>query len=282
MSTYNKHKEKKYFCKRCLHCFSSKELLENHSPDCFALNGTQKIELPAPGSKVFFKNYHRMQPVPFVISADFEAVTKKIKTCSQNNEKSYTDPYEEYQPCGYGYKVICRGDPSYSRPYQSYRGEDVIEKFIENINIEAEYCQEIVKKHLNKRLIMTAEDKLDFQKSIECHICERRYKMEEKYVEELNGDKSKTNYPVRDHCHITGKYRGSAHKYCNLKLRIDPEKLKIPVIFHNLQGYDSHFIIKKIEKILISVLLLIILRNTSLSKLLISNSLIVSNLWVHH
>jgi len=96
MSSFNKYKAKKHFCKRCLHCFSSKELLENHSPDCFALNGTQNIELPKPGSKVFFKNYHKMQPVPFVISADFEAVTKKIKTCSQNNEKSYRDPYEEH------------------------------------------------------------------------------------------------------------------------------------------------------------------------------------------
>ena len=56
------------------------------------------------------------------------------------------------------------------------------------------------------------------------------------------------NHPVRDHCHITGKYRGSAHNCCNLQLRIDPEKLKIPVIFHNLKGYDSHFIIKKLEK----------------------------------
>jgi len=125
---------------------------------------------------------------------------------------------------------------------------------------------------------MTAEDELDFQNSIHCYICEKRCKIEEKYCEELNGDKSKINYPVRDHCHITGKYRGSAHNYCNLQLRIDPEKLKIPVIFHNLQGYDSHFIIKKLEKILILVLLLKILRNTSLLKLIISNSLTVFNL----
>ena len=45
--------------------------------------------------------------------------------------------------------------------------------------------------------------------------------------------------------HITGKYRGSAHQDCNLKLKIDPDKIKIPVIFHNLRGYDSHFLIKE-------------------------------------
>ena len=51
---------------------------------------------------------------------------------------------------------------------------------------------------------------------------------------------------VTDHCHITGKFRGSAHQECNLKLRIKPEDIKIPVIFHNLRGYDSHFIMQQI------------------------------------
>ena len=54
---------------------------------------------------------------------------------------------------------------------------------------------------------------------------------------------------VRDHCHITGKFRGSAHQECNLKLRIKPEDIKIPVIFHNLRGYDSHFIMQQIGEI---------------------------------
>ena len=48
---------------------------------------------------------------------------------------------------------------------------------------------------------------------------------------------------------ITGKYRGSAHQECNLKLRINPEEIKIPVIFHNLRGYDSHFIMQEIGAI---------------------------------
>ena len=54
---------------------------------------------------------------------------------------------------------------------------------------------------------------------------------------------------VRDHCHITGKFRGSAHQECNLKLRVKPEDIKIPVIFHNLRGYDSHFVMQQIGEI---------------------------------
>ena len=56
--------------------------------------------------------------------------------------------------------------------------------------------------------------------------------------EELNTDK------VRDHCHITGKFRGAAHNQCNLKLKV-PKKLLI--IFHSLEGYDEHIIFKELN-----------------------------------
>ena len=49
---------------------------------------------------------------------------------------------------------------------------------------------------------------------------------------------------VRDHCHITGKFRGAAHGQCNLKLKI-PKKL--PIIFHNLEGYNGHIIFKELN-----------------------------------
>ena len=71
------------------------------------------------------------------------------------------------------------------------------------------------------------DDEEKFQKAEECYICNKKY--------------TDKDTRVRDHCHITGKYRGSAHQECNLQLRINPEEVKIPVIFHNLRGYDSHF-----------------------------------------
>ena len=75
---------------------------------------------------------------------------------------------------------------------------------------------------------MTTEDENNFQNSNDCWIC----------AQKIIKDK------VRDHYHITGKYRGPAHKECNSKLRI-PRKL--PIIFHNLKGYDGHIIFKELN-----------------------------------
>ena len=50
---------------------------------------------------------------------------------------------------------------------------------------------------------------------------------------------------VKDHCHITEKYRGSAHRDCNINVRLDK---KIPVVFHNLKSYDSHLIGQELGK----------------------------------
>ena len=100
---------------------------------------------------------------------------------------------------------------------------------------EVEYCKAVIKEQFNKPLVMTKDDEQCFITMGGCHICGEKY--DEKDVR------------IRDHYHITGKFRGSAHQECNLKLRIKPENIKIPVIFHNLRGYDSHFIMQQIGEI---------------------------------
>ena len=96
-------------------------------------------------------------------------------------------------------------------------------------------CQKVMEDHFNKPLKMKREDELAFQKARKCYICRKKY-------QPFDYD----NIAFRDHCHITGEFRGSAHKYCNIKLKLDPDKIKIPVKFHNLKGYDSHFIMQKL------------------------------------
>ncbi|XP_068735747.1 uncharacterized protein [Montipora capricornis] len=176
-----------------------------------------------------FNNAHKQIPVPFVIYADFEAITEKIHGCQPNDDKSYTEAYQRHTDCGYGYKVVCCYDDKYTKPVQIYRGEKAVYKFMEAMLDEVKYCKKIMKKYFNKPLRMTKDDEEKFQKADECHICNKKY--------------DENDVRVRDHCHITGKYRGSAHQDCNLNFRITE---KIPVMFHNLRGYDSHFIMQEI------------------------------------
>lgn len=81
---------------------------------------------------------------------------------------------------------------------------------------------------------MSDDEEQDFSASVECHICGQKFTNAENEIR------------VRDHCHIAGKQRGSAHQDCNLRLRVSPKDFKLPVVFHNLRGYDFHFITQEI------------------------------------
>ena len=104
--------------------------------------------------------------------------------------------------------------------------------FWKKILEEVRYCKSIIKYKFNKPLKMTNVDEEEFQKVDKCHICGISY-----------NDK---DIRVRDHCHITGLFRGSAHQDCNLSFKLTD---KILVVFHNLRGYDSHFIMQQIGEI---------------------------------
>ena len=54
---------------------------------------------------------------------------------------------------------------------------------------------------------------------------------------------------MRDHDHMTGKYRGAAHKDCNLKLKLNPKTMPMQVIFHNLKGYDGHMLMQAMARV---------------------------------
>ena len=80
-------------------------------------------------------------------------------------------------------------------------------------------------------MIISKKEQFDFENAKSCHICNKEY--------------NNKDVPLRDHCHVTGKYRGSAHTKCNLSYRLTN---KIYVIFHNLRGYYSHLIMQQIGK----------------------------------
>ena len=105
---------------------------------------------------------------------------------------------------------------------------NLLKQFLKNINIAK---KKIMDEYFNKNLIMTEKEKNLFQKSNNCLICKKF----------INNDEEK----VRDHCQVTGKFRGAAHERCNLNFQLTK---KLPVIFHNLRGYDSHLIFNELDK----------------------------------
>ena len=84
---------------------------------------------------------------------------------------------------------------------------------------ESKYFSGVMKKHFNKELVMTKEDNRGFENSTKRWICDNSY---------IDDD-----VKVRDHCHITGKYRGSAHRDSNINVKLNH---KIPVVFHSLKN----------------------------------------------
>ena len=186
---------------------------------------------------ISFNNYSKHIPVPFKIYADFECILEKVgenTECSSNS--SYTRKYQNHVPCSFAYKVVCV-DNKYSKKINLYRRKDAVNRFVKSILKECNYCIIVVKKYFNKNLIMSAEENERFELTNICWICS-------KLIE--NSDNK-----VRHHCHITGKYRGATHWNCNIYLKMTK---KVPVIFHNLKGYDSHLIFKELSKFKISVI----------------------------
>ena len=87
----------------------------------------------------------------------------------------------------------------------------------------------MIKKKFNKKWITTEKEEEKFRSSNEYWICEK-----------LIHDKK-----IRNHCHITGKFRGPPHWSCNVNFKLP--KI-VSVIFHNLKIYDSHKIMNDIYK----------------------------------
>ena len=228
------HNGKIHFCYRCLNSFHSEKSLEKHTEYC---QNNEEVKIEMPRGRIYFKNHYKKQRVPFVVYADFECFTEKIDTCQPDDGKSFTNQYQRHKPSGFSYLIKCSYGNLFSPKLVKYTAEspndNVPQLFIESLEKDIKEIYNRFK--IPKKMVMTWDDKIDYHNATHCHICE----------EELEETDDKNYRRVRDHCHLTGKFRGAAHSMCNLKYRLPKF---YPVIFHNLSGYDSHLFIKNIGK----------------------------------
>jgi len=111
--------------------------------------------------------------------------------------------------------------------------DDVAQIFLDKLEEDLRDIWRIKKYKDPADMIFTEEDKRNYDKATKCHICGK-----DGFVE---GDEKKNK--VRDHCHLTNRFRGAAHAECYRNYRIQKFIL---VIFHNFSNYDAHLFIKKI------------------------------------
>ena len=196
------------------------------------INGEQAVELPEPKTILSFSSIQNSVPCPFVIYADIEALLLALGYEEQDPDKSYTVKKHKHDACSIGYKVVCSENDKLSKPFRMFRGKDAITKFFEALCEEEEEIIEHMKKFNRTDIIMTKTRCQEYKLTKNCYVC--------------GGVFMEDNKKVRDHCHVSGKYRGASHDKCNLKLRLSPV---IPIIFHNLKGYDTYHLMLQIGEL---------------------------------
>src|SRR5277367_1216015 len=223
------------FCRYCGQNLSLKTKLEEHESRCKHFKH-QRIFMPK-GEKAImkFQNIRNQHPSPYTVYADFECILKPISGPQPNPSQSYTHPYQQHEPCGFGYIVVTPDGKV--RDHKVYRGVDCVERFL--VEMRDLHCE--IMKQIDDALPknLTPEELASYEANDTCHICRK--------------DITEKSDKVQDHDHIFsadgrvkfGKYRGPAHKYCNFQYRVSR---KLPIFFHNLKNYDLHLIVKALDK----------------------------------
>ena len=112
-----KNKNKKYFCKSCLECFSSKNVLTKHKEVCLSINGAQSVRFQK--GTIEFKNYFKQIFV-------------------ESYEVSYSKKYQDHIPCSFVYKFVCVDD-KFTKRIVVFRGKmlltSLLKQFLKSITI---------------------------------------------------------------------------------------------------------------------------------------------------
>ncbi|XP_071578660.1 uncharacterized protein [Temnothorax nylanderi] len=194
----------KHVCDRCLHYFYTREKLAAHSVDCGRMNDCA-IVLPNEDDKwLSFDNHDRKERLPFVVYADLECLLEQRRGRMSKGPRERKDTLINVTYRS-AWATICAAPTTI--PYLRTNIVAARIAFHE----------------------LTENEKREFWLATHCHVCGKAFQPEDNRV--------------RDHCHLTGRYRGPAHSRCNLNYR---NVYVIPVFFHNLSGYDAHFIVEKI------------------------------------
>jgi len=156
-------------------------------------------------------------------------------------------PYQKHVPVSYSFHLRCSDEIiQYARESNiiipehcsqtlvtSGEDEDMAQKFVDSIEKSVIEIFNLFLKDIWP-MVFTEEDERKFNSATRCHICRKG---------RFSKDSESKYSKVKDHCHITGRFRGPAHKRCNLLYQAPKF---IPIVFHGLSNYDCHLFIKNL------------------------------------
>ena len=185
-----------------------------------------------PNQKIKFNDWYMKIDPPMWIAADFECMNIPI---NDNNDDNVTDKLFINKPFAIGYNIVKK--PDYDNlnlekdGYIKFFGEDCVEWFInEMLEIES-----YMKTYFKTELEINHDTIPENYNQTTCWLCEKEFQPKD----------LKENPIVKDHCHLTGRFRGLAHNNCNLNTRKAHTSF-VPILFHNFSRYDCHLIFEKL------------------------------------
>ena len=214
---------KSFVCRRCLNSYTCENALINHKEKC-GVDNMCAIKT-SNESHIYWKKHFHKKPIYFRIIADFEADNEK------DNSKigiKTTNIYKQ-NPVLNGYYIISElNDVLKSGYYESPLGYDNVDWFVKEVkNLENKMA--FYFKETKKEIIMTKKDEEDYKNNKICRFCGKN----------IVSDK------VRDHCHLTGRYRDPSHNICNINVK-EKDSNFIPFAFHNFSNHDCQMFFKKL------------------------------------
>ena len=218
----NKSSHMKWVCRRCLTAFSSEDILNQHIDRCQKQQPTNITFSWKDHLK--FEDYHMKVPVPIRVYADFECI---IQPTDDREAAVAIAPKVLFKqiPIPVGFYLIS----PFGNNFSSYFGVDCVTWFVNEMLTLEELALEYFETNIPLEMTPEEEEGVAPQESFQqftiCWLCENP----------LGED------TVRDHDHLTGKYRGAAHKKCNLNCKKKSSSF-VPIFFHNFSGYDCHLI----------------------------------------
>lgn len=221
------NRRKGQVCKGCLAHFVNKGRYTLHQQLC---NGSgPRINLPEvpEDAKFKFTNFPNMFPAPFVMYCDLETFIMKEEKIEHKKLMST----RKHCPISAAAVTVCRSNPKLSSKPFLFTGEDCISVFLTHIQEEFARVENILT-NIQIPMEITASEESIFQATECCLACHVTF--------------SKRTGKVRDHDHLSGKFRGALCNRCNLSFA--QTRREVYIFFHGLSNYDSHFLIQEIHK----------------------------------